>query len=320
VSTELVPIPPPDPPPVPAIGPEQLLEHWLSGRSPHTVAAYRWDLGDFARHCGAASPLAALGRLLACRQGEANALVLGYRNALLERGLATATVGRRLAALRSAVKLANTLGLVSWQIGISAPRLEPRRDVRGPDRPERAKLWRHLRSLGDAPRARRDRALVALMFDLGLRRGEVVALDLADFDQVSGTLAVLGKGRREKALMNLPPATRAALAGWVGARGEDPGPLLVPVNRGGHPGLTRLTGRGVEFILRRLGVGAKLIRALRPHGLRHAAITSALDAGCDIRQVRKFSRHARIETVIRYDDARDDTAGAIAERVSRERK
>jgi integrase/recombinase XerC len=51
---------------------------------------------------------------------------------------------------------------------------------------------------------------------------------------------------------------------------------------------------------------------VRPHGLRHAAITAALDAGLDVRRVAKFSRHRDLRTLTVYDDNRQDLAGVVA--------
>jgi integrase/recombinase XerC len=54
-------------------------------------------------------------------------------------------------------------------------------------------------------------------------------------------------------------------------------------------------------------------RGTHPHGLRHRGITRALDlAGGDVRRVRRFRRHAKLETLLRDDDNRRDEAGAIA--------
>jgi integrase/recombinase XerC len=52
--------------------------------------------------------------------------------------------------------------------------------------------------------------------------------------------------------------------------------------------------------------------------LRHQAITAALDAGRDVRDVRKFSRHAKLETVLIYEDNRADVAGDVASLVAGE--
>ena len=67
----------------------------------------------------------------------------------------------------------------------------------------------------------RDGALLRLLFDLGLRRSEVVRLDLADWDRQAGTVAVLGKGRTAKVLLTLPLPTRIALEAWLSLRGEE---------------------------------------------------------------------------------------------------
>jgi len=58
-------------------------------------------------------------------------------------------------------------------------------------------------------------------------------------------------------------------------------------------------------------------RRTTPHGLRHQGITRALDlAHGDVRKVRRFSRHAKLETLLKYDDNRVDEAGAIARMLS----
>lgn len=62
-----------------------------------------------------------------------------------------------------------------------------------------------------------------------------------------------------------------------------------------------------------LGRRARVPRGTNPHGLRHQGITRALDlAHGDVRKVRRFSRHAKMETLLKYDDNRRDEAGAIS--------
>jgi integrase/recombinase XerC len=203
MTTELAPIP--DRPALPDTGPvpaRRLLDAWLTGRSPRTVRAYSQDLEDFRRFFAKLGSFASpLDTFLSMHPGRANEVVLDYKNSSLAAGLASATVARRLAALRSLVKLANTLGIVTWSIGIASPRVERRRDVRGPDEPERKRIFRVMKGLGDTPPARRDRAIVALLFGLGLRRAEVVSLDLADVDFRASTVRVLGKVKPEQVEM-----------------------------------------------------------------------------------------------------------------------
>src|SRR5262245_1483885 len=82
---------------------ERLLSAFLRGRNARTLRAYRQDLTDFAVFASSRSLAEAAHRLLAHDHGAANELALGYRAYLVERGLAGATINRRLAALRSLV-------------------------------------------------------------------------------------------------------------------------------------------------------------------------------------------------------------------------
>jgi integrase/recombinase XerC len=291
---------------------QRLLRAFFSGRSPATLRAYGRDLDDFAAFCSAPTAAAASARLLAYGAGAANELALLYKAQLQGRGLSPATVNRRLAALRSLVKLARTLGLVGWALEVDGLRSQGYRDTAGPGVGGFRQLLARLDGRGDR-KALRDRAALRLLFDLALRRKEVVGLDVEDLDRQTGTVAVLGKGKGEKSKLTLPGPTRAALDAWLGARGDAPGPLFLSLDPAGK-GTGRLTGGGLYAIVRRLGEGAGL-RA-RPHGLRHTSITAALDAGIDVRQVRRFSRHAKLDTLLVYDDNRQDLAGDVARRVA----
>lgn len=292
----------------------RLVENFLAGKNPRTLAAYRADLADFAGFLGAPDLDEAARRLLDAGAGEANALVVQYLADLQRRGLRSATIARRLSAIRSLIALARTLGLVAWRLEVKAPRVETYRDTRGPGLDGFARLLGGI--TGDRPKDRRDRAILRTLFDLGLRRAEVAALDLADLDLAAGRLLVLGKGRTEKVPLSLPAETVAVLRGWLAARGEAPGPLFFGLDRArnGRPG-RRLTGSGIWRIVRARGAAVGLV--VRPHGLRHLAVTTALDvSGGDIRAVARFSRHRDLRTVTRYDDNRADLGGEIARRVA----
>src|SRR5262249_25113460 len=157
------------------------------------------------------------------------------------------------------------------------------------------------------------RALLRLLYDLGLRRAEVVGLHLEDLDLAAGTVAVLGKGRTQKVMLTLPAATREALAAWRTVRGAWPGPLFTALDRASRG--PRLSGMGLYLGVRELGERVGL--RVRPHGLRHAAITRALDlTGGDIHSVQKFSRHKDVRLIQRYDDNRQDLGGAVAQRLA----
>lgn len=322
MSTDLVPLDNPGPESsfsrrlVQAAAAVPLLQAVLSGRNARTVRAYESDYRDFAAFLGAGSAGEALDALVALPKPAAQATVLGYRAQLVERQLASSTIARRLAALRSAVRLARLLGRVEWQLDVEAPRVDPYRDTRGPGRDG----WRDVLGVAAAeavgPRGRRDLAIVRLLHDVALRRAEVLALDLADVDLERSTVAVLGKGKTAKAPVTIPSPTRGAIADWLAVRGLEPGPLFIRLDNAAGDN-ERLTGRMVHKLVARLGRLAGLSRPLRPHGLRHQGITRALDVtGGDVRAVKRFSRHAKVETLMRYDDNRQDLAGKIADLVA----
>jgi integrase/recombinase XerC len=189
---------------------------------------------------------------------------------------------------------------------------EPYRDTRGPGREGFARMLRELLRRDQDAKTLRDTAAVRLLFDLALRREEVVSLDVADLDLDRGTLQVLGKGRSQREALSLPDPTRQALARWLSARGSEPGPLFVNFDRARKGEERRLTGRSLHRIVVDLGRRAGL-RHVSPHGIRHAAITEALDlTGGDVRAVQRFSRHRDLRVLNIYDDSREDLAGQVA--------
>jgi integrase/recombinase XerC len=292
-----------------------LLAAFLAGRNPRTLQAYRQDLEDFRAFVQAADMDEAARLLLAQGHGPANELALGYKAALRARGLAPATVNRRLAALRSLVKLARTLGFVPWTLEVESSKAQAYRDTRGPGREGFLRLLEAAE--GTHAKAARDRALLRLLYDRALRRAEALALDVEDVDLEAGTVSVLGKGREQRELLSLPPPTRAALGDWLQVRpdvtveeaGTPRRPLFVNFDHGGRPG--RLSGTSLYRLVRDLG--RKVGLTVRPHGLRHAAITEALElTSGNVRAVRRFSRHAKLDTLNVYDDNRTDLGGDVA--------
>lgn len=292
---------------------EALLATWFAGKDAATVRAYSRDLADFADYIGALNVGAGLEHFLTLAPGEANGVALNYRGALLASGKAPATVNRHLAALRSVVKLARVLGRITWALELSGVEAIAYRDTRGPGAAGFRTLVRSLEQRTDA-KGRRDVAIVRLLFDMGLRRQEVVTLDVEHFARAAGTLSVLGKKRRSRELLTVPAPTVAVLDAWLAVRGLEPGPLFTNCDRAGKG--ERLTGRAIAYITHRAGENAG-IGAVRPHGLRHAAVTHALDlTNGDTRRVAKFSRHRNLNTLLIYDDARRDDGGAVASLVA----
>ena len=153
----------------------------------------------------------------------------------------------------------------------------------------------------------RDAALIGVLYS-GLRRAELVALDLVDWD-AAGALRVLGKGRKER-LVPLVNGARLALGDWLLIRGDEPGPLFLPVRKGGMVMRRRLTTQAIYHILVTRAEQAG-IDALSPHDFRRTVAGDLLDAGADLVTVQKILGHASPTTTARYD-RRPESAKASA--------
>ncbi len=294
---------------------DSLITAFLSGRSPQTIEAYRIDLEDFRSYLQVLTIQEAAKVLLEAGPGQANACVLHYRNHLKEAGLQHSTINRRLAAIRSMIKLARTFGLIVWSLEVENMKVEAYRDTRGPGQSAIREMIAQL-EVGSNPKDVRDLALIRLLFDLALRASEVTALDIDDLDLGAGTISVLGKGKSQKITMTLPPQTAVAITNWIGVRGTGPGPLFINYDRARKG--QRLTRAGLYQVVRRLG--EKVDVKTRPHGIRHTAVTQAIRLaqlnGITLPEVKQFSRHASLQTLQIYADRERDVGGRLAALVS----
>lgn len=318
---------------------DDVIEAWLAGRNALTRRGYLSDLGQFALWAKAPSPHAAVDALLRMGPGKANQIVIKYRAYMIEVvledgtvGLSSSTINRRLAAIRSMVKFGRLIGVITWALDVPNVEQERRKDMSGPDQGDVKNLFRAAADMGEGKQAIRDRAIIALIYDLDLRRAECCGLDLGDVemdrDGQPRSVRITGKGKKEKQRLTLPEVTGRALAEWIHSRGAEPGPLFHRCD--GHqvdPG-RRLTGESIRRLVGRIGQAAGIRSAnrtkegfcVRPHGLRHAATTDALAAGRPVQDVQKFGRWATLQMVLRYEDERGDVAGEVAALVSRRRQ
>jgi len=158
---------------------------------------------------------------------------------------------------------------------------------------------------GDDAPARRDRAILEVLYGCGLRVSELVGLSLADLDLDAGVLRAFGKGSKERVvpvgrlarealLAWLTPAGRGALAPERWARRGDSEAVFLNT-RGG-----RLSRQGAWGIVRHYGDKVGLGSRLTPHVLRHSCATHMLDHGADIRVVQELLGHASISTTQVY--------------------
>ena len=291
---------------------EQLVRDFFGAHKDATLRTYRQALDDFRQFLGVEHIHQAASVLLSRGAGPANQLVFRYRGHLSNDGMSRATINLRLSAIRALVRLARVIGLVPWSLEIRNLPNEGCRDTRGPGTGGVRRLLDRAAEHRSAAHGSRDVAMLRLMFDLALRRGEVVSLDVEHLNLDEGTIEVM-KGHSARTSRTLPQQTRDAIQAWLRHRGDQPGALFTNFDRAGKG--QRLTGRSLHRIVQRLG--ADLGMSVLPHGLRHSAITAALDAtNGNVRAVQKFAGHADVRVVERYDDARQDLAGLVAKKVA----
>lgn len=314
--------------PTPLVPPEdkvlRVMQQFFARQSPYTIEGYKQDLMRFAEFLGAdigtgpekqEETRSALARkLFAMKAVDANYTVMQFISHMQQQDMAPATINRRLAALRSLVRLGNILGAVNWTIGVRGVKSKSMRDMRGPTVEQVKQMMQAAQEQKDPARAARDAAMLALFFTMGLRGVEVRELRVEDVDWDLGRVFVRGKGQTEREPLTLPEYVHDALDGWLQLRGSLPGPLFVSLSprKSTAKGLSRSS---VWKIVSSLGeaVGIKAW----PHGLRHAAVTESLEMlNGDVRAVQKLSRHKNIQTVMKYDDQRRDVGGDIASQLA----
>ena len=230
------------------------------------------------------------------------------RTRLIEQ-YAPATVNRILSALKGALKNAWRLGHLSADDYQRAIDLDP---VNGSRLPAgRAVTMGELGAIlancenDPGPAGVRDAAMIALGYICGLRRAEIIGLDLSDYHQAAGEMRIMGKRRKER-LAYPTNGAAAALADWLLIRGNEPGPLFYPINKNGRLYPKRLTAASYFMILQKRAAAAGVER-LTPHDLRRSCAGDMLDSGVDIATVAKLLGHESTTTTMRYD-RRGETA------------
>jgi len=150
-----------------------------------------------------------------------------------------------------------------------------------------------------SPAGFRDAALIAILRGAGLRRREVVSLDLKDFNPSTGAIFVRsGKGGKDRTVY-LPESAIPVVEEWSDIRGSWAGPLLCQINKAGRVVVQRLTPQAVLFLLQKRALEAS-VASFSPHDFRRSFISDLLDAGVDIVTVQKLAGHSDPQTTSRY--------------------
>lgn len=216
------------------------------------------------------------------------------------------TANKMLSALRQTLRAAWNLGYMSAEEYQRAVDLKPivgEREAAAAGRALTYGEWLALLSVCAAdpsPAGARDGALFAVLKVTGLRRAEVAALRLEDYDTTSKTLRIEGKRRKQRSIPFEDAGALAALADWLTVRGGRLGPLFVRIKKGGQVQQSGLTEQGIYHILTRRGREAQLPH-FTPHDLRRTFAGDLLDVGADLPTVQKLMGHSNANTTARYD-------------------
>jgi len=142
----------------------------------------------------------------------------------------------------------------------------------------------------------RDRAVLLLLWRLGLRAGEAAGLQLGDIDWRAGQVTIVGKGRKDSELP-LPADVGEAIAGYLRLRpAAAPGRAVFIQSRAPYRGLTvsALT-QAVAVVSQRAGLGV-----MYAHRLRHSAATAMLAGGASLAEIGQVLAHDRPVTTSIY--------------------
>jgi integrase/recombinase XerD len=265
-------------------------------RAANTLAAYRRDLIGYE---------AFLAERDVALKDVTEALVEEYLGQLRVAGKKATSVGRAMAAVRGLHRFAVD------EHGFPTDPTDHVKVAKGaqglPKALSEAEIERLLGSVvGDDKVARRDRAILELLYGTGMRISELVRLSLPDLAQLEeGVIRAYGKGSKER-IVPVGRFAREALAEWLEPTGRG---AMAPerwatrddaeavfLNQRGR----RLTRQGAWLILRKYGEKTGLRDRLWPHVLRHSCATHMLDHGADIRVVQELLGHASIATTQVY--------------------
>ncbi len=167
-----------------------------------------------------------------------------------------------------------------------------------------------LKALLEAPRRMRDRLIIKLLYETGMRVGELTALTIGDVDLDAGEITIQEAKRHEEG-RKVPLVdgwTRTMLRDYIGTRKMRKDPLFVSNKRG------PLSRRQVERLIEKYGQAVGLDRDKRhPHVLRHTHAVHALKSGIDLRTLQQNLGHSSIEVTAIYltmdiDDRKEEYA------------
>jgi site-specific recombinase XerD len=257
-----------------------------------TVSTYRWCFGDFMEFS---------------RQRLGDTVLLAHFNPELCRAYHYDLAGRGLQTNSIRVRLATLGSFGKWAVRHDRLERNPLDQLTRPKRKKRMPVvprWDAVEALLAGCSHPRNRAILALLAYGGLRRSEVVSLNVGDFVPEFGLRRVLGKGGHEAALP-LPQVARAVLAEYLakerqGARPSDPLFVVRFKTKAGTWREERMRDHRVFKVVKALGRSSGLPQ-LHPHAFRHSCGVELLRrTRGNLRAVQEHLRHQDIQTTTIY--------------------
>lgn len=275
---------------------------WLAKqKSLRTRRAYRADVQHFLRFCGIEAPEE-------LSQVDHRAVIAWERHLRETEGADASTVRRRLAALSSLFK-----HLVEHGRADRNPVAAVRRPAINRDEGSTLAFSKaQARKLLDAPpsdtvHGLRDRAIISVGLQAGLRRAEIASLGVGDLHQNRGfdSLRVVRKGARKDALA-IHPQTAQRIREYLAAAGhaaDFDGPLFRPLRHNGRSRTPRrhMAPDAIDRVLRKYAARLGLTRGYSAHSMRATFITTALENGASLEQVQRAVGHRDPSTTKLYD-------------------
>lgn len=205
------------------------------------------------------------------------------------------TIARKLSCLRSFFRFLCREGTLEHNPAVAVP--TPRQERRLPSFLDEGQL---VRLLGTPATKKwqgwRDRAILEALYSTGMRVSELVGLNREDVDEISETVLVRGKGKKER----ICPIGKTALRSIRAYVAKRPKKLHVPYALFVSQKGTRLTVRQVDRLIAVYVQLAGLPVSISPHSLRHSFATHLLDRGADLRSVQELLGHASLSTTQIY--------------------
>lgn len=274
---------------------QQEFLNWLQnekGSSVHTIRAYQEDLTQFGEYLKAQG--------IPLEQLEYHDLRYYMASLQQKQQLKKTTLSRKTSTLKSFCKFLHREGLLEHNPAdlLSTPKKEKRLPTVINEVDMTAFLDDFL--AGEEPLQLRNKAIFELLYSSGLRVSELVQLDVENVQKQKGILRILGKGSKER-IVPVGEQAQSAITYYL----EHGRPLLVKeeaqalfLNRQG----TRLTTRGVEYILEQYVKQGALKYKVTPHAFRHSFATHLLDNGADLRVIQELLGHESLSTTQIYTE------------------